>query len=179
MAKKIKLKQLDKTQLHLLVKLLNTRPATYVLKSHNLTNIHQQELWLDKISSDRHSRYFSIHYADDAAIGFGGIEDIDWISRSAQVFQILERTQDSSDILQDSMQAICELAFRELGLCRVSTEILAENSTLIKTYEKIGFLKEVRKRQHYFANKSYHHIVEMAMLSTEYLNGSKYSTSSN
>lgn len=168
--KKINLKKIDNSsQVPHLVKWLNQKQGSDIQRTINMTNTTQQEAWVKSSIDNQNARYY--FYSFDAAepIGFCGIESIDWISRTCSIFVHHDKHDDLANPAE-VFEAITRIAFKDLGLNKVSVSLMAENTPLIKNLEKWGFVKEVRKRQHYFYDKSYHHIVEMAMLASEFNN---------
>lgn len=168
MKNNLRIAPLDKSHITFLVKWLNQRPSRNLLRIRNMTNTSQQEAWVDSALKSFTDKYFII-INNGENIGFCGVEGIHWQARRCSVFIYLNKDFSDSVELQVGKELL-NIAFLELGLNRVSIDVLAEKTTIIKTLEKIGFSKEVRKRQHYFNEKSYHHVIEMAILSSEFSN---------
>jgi len=90
---------------------------------------------------------------DDVCIGYGGLTNIDWISKKAEISFIVDTTRYSnSEIYQKDFQCflniITQLSFDELKLNRLFTETYDVRGLHIKILESVGFELESRIKQH-------------------------------
>lgn len=88
---------------------------------------------------------------DREHIGNIYLRDIDWVARRAEVHIFLGQPEWRGQGLgQESLRLVCRHAFQSLGLRRIFLHVLADNTSAIHAYEKIGFRSEGRLRQHAF-----------------------------
>lgn len=167
MIDKIKLYNLDRSHLHYLVKWINQKPQINIARYPYMTNIRQQEIWADIHLENNNEYNFIFLTLTDGEVGYGCIENINWISKKAEMFVCLETSKQTVEQVSEAYGALTTFGFKDLGLNKMATSILVETPALIKLLEKKGFVKEVRKRQHYFSNASYHHVLEMAIFVQE------------
>lgn len=95
------------------------------------------------------SHYFSIHtLAEDKLIGEIGLDVVTWPGRDAFVgLGIGETEYWSKGYGTDVMNVLLRFAFTEINLKRVTLSVFAYNPRAIRSYEKVGFRHEGRKRQ--------------------------------
>lgn len=88
-----------------------------------------------------------------ACIGYGGLTNIDWVSKRAEISFLVatERTQDDTTYARDFstfLHLMQQVAFAELGFHRLFTETFDARSKHIAILESSGFQREGRLRQH-------------------------------
>lgn len=96
--------------------------------------------------------------------------DIDWINRKCVLYTFIGASQNAFDIESNAIEFIVRHCFANLGLNKIVTNILSSDAYLKKIYENSGFKQDLHKRQHFFASGNYHHVSEMSILASEFLN---------
>ncbi|MBM3140210.1 MAG: GNAT family N-acetyltransferase [Chloroflexi bacterium] len=69
---------------------------------------------------------------------------------------------------EDAMRTLCRFLFEELDLHRVYLSVLEFNPRARRSYEKVGFVEEGRKREHAFIAGRYYDVIEMGLLRREF-----------
>src|SRR5512134_3942706 len=94
------------------------------------------------------SYYFSIRtLAEDKLIGELGLDVVDWVGRDAFVgLGIGEIEYWSKGYGTDIMNVLLRYAFTEINLKRVTLSVFEYNPRAIRSYEKVGFRHEGRRR---------------------------------
>jgi RimJ/RimL family protein N-acetyltransferase len=94
------------------------------------------------------SYFFSIRtLADDKLIGELGLDVVDWSGRDAFVGLGIGETEDwGKGYGTDIMNVLLRYAFTELNLKRVTLTVFEYNPRAIRSYEKVGFRHEGRRR---------------------------------
>jgi len=94
------------------------------------------------------SYYFSIRtLAEDKLIGELGLDVVDWAGRDAFVgLGIGETEYWSKGYGTDIMNVLLRYAFTEINLKRVTLTVFEYNPRAIRSYEKVGFRQEGRRR---------------------------------
>lgn len=84
-------------------------------------------------------------------IGNIHMRGIDWVSRTAETgIFIGETDQQSKGYGQQAMRLLIKHAFNDLGLLRIWLTVFTDNIYAIRSYEKVGFVKEGTLRKHAF-----------------------------
>jgi RimJ/RimL family protein N-acetyltransferase len=95
---------------------------------------------------------FSFLY-NDSCIGYGGITNIDWNAKNAELSFLLDtnRTHNKKTYEKDFttfLHLVFEIAFKELNFNRIFTETYDIRPAHISVLEKNGFHLEKRLKQH-------------------------------
>lgn len=142
---------------------INDMPATRVPLFYGKLD---QEALFSKIlqSSDK---YF-INIVDKKEVGFSVIYDIDWANRNCKVYFFTDLNGALN--IENECKCLYSLAVYcfNIGLNKISANILSSDAYLKKIYEKIGFKLELRKRSHLFLSGQYHNVDELAILNSEF-----------
>lgn len=105
---------------------------------------------------------------DDRILGLASLTNIDFINRSAEAhFMIGEIQNRGKGLGTFGIEKILEHAFKNLNLNRVELSLLSTN-TVIKLYEKKGFIVEGIKKEAIYKNGKYVDSIEMAILKERY-----------
>jgi RimJ/RimL family protein N-acetyltransferase len=68
----------------------------------------------------------------------------------------------------DALRILANYGFNELNLHRLEIEVFAFNEAAIRSYEKVGFKREVTKRQALYRDGTYHDVLIMGLLRQEW-----------
>lgn len=94
---------------------------------------------------------------------------IDTHNRSAHVGLALLPAARGQGRSGEVVDLLCGYAFRILGLRRVQVETLADNSAMLRSAERAGFVEEGRRRQAAWADGSFVDEVVLGQLAHEWL----------
>ncbi|MGH2912603.1 MAG: GNAT family N-acetyltransferase [Solirubrobacteraceae bacterium] len=130
-----------------------------VLRQSEPITAKDQERWFDEVvtPSRRDPRppmiLVSILDADGDFIGYGGLTNIDWQARRAEVSFLVDpaRVADAAVYRQDMsafLEFLANWTFTELGLNRLFTETYAFRELHISILQQAGFVVEGRLREH-------------------------------
>lgn len=105
----------------------------------------------------------------DKPIGWGGLYDINWIKRSAELrFFIGETKFWNMTSALDSFKLLLEYSFKKLNLHKVTAGANVENKNSWKILERIGFVKEGTIRDTIYRNGKYYDAYFYSILRNEY-----------
>ena len=97
------------------------------------------------------------------------LREINWIARRAVLHIFIGNfTGRLKGFGQQAIRKLLSHAFCELNLNRIFLEVLADNTSAIKTFEKCGFKTEGRLRSHAFKDGGYKDILVMGLCSEEF-----------
>ncbi|HRF93713.1 MAG TPA: GNAT family protein [Aggregatilineales bacterium] len=137
---------------------------------------HTQERhikWLDEnTKSTSNSEYpFSIRALDDNRIVGGcSIEIANWASRHGEVGIFIGDPDDwGKGYGSDAMNILIRFGFMELNLHHISLNVFSYNPRAIKSYEKVGFVHEGKRREALYRDGIYHDMHIMGILQREWL----------
>ena len=105
----------------------------------------------------------------DKPIGWGGLYDINWIKRSAELrFFIGDTKFWNMTFTLESFQLLLEYSFKKLNLHKVTAGANVENKNSWKVIERIGFVKEGTIRDTIYRNGKYYDAYFYSILINEY-----------
>lgn len=105
-----------------------------------------------------------------AAIGNCGLRNVDTDNGSAEVsIAIIGRENWGKGLGTDAMRALVDFAFGEMRLERIWLRVFDYNPRAIRSYEKVGFVKEVLLRKDRFHRGAHHDVHLMAIIRPDWL----------
>jgi RimJ/RimL family protein N-acetyltransferase len=123
------------------------------------------EAWVDGVA--RHPAAWVISL-DGRAIGEILLDNaVDADMRVGLSIGILDSEALGKGYGPEAMRAVCAFAFEQLKLHRISIRVLAANTRAIRSYEKIGFVREGLERQSARIGERYEDDVLMGLLAGE------------
>lgn len=113
---------------------------------------------------------FSIcRLGDRRPIGGIGLRDIDRVNGSAEASIFIASRDDwGKGYGTDAMDALLDYAFGEMRLHRVYLHVFDYNPRAVRSYEKSGFVTEVRLRKNRFHRGAHHDEFLMAILRADW-----------
>jgi RimJ/RimL family protein N-acetyltransferase len=130
----------------------------------------ETEEWYEKIRGSKDSYYFFVRLNENnRAIGYVCLMRLNFKSRSG-VFGIMIGEKDCRDqgYGTEAARLMVRYGFWELNLNRIELEVVSFNKRAIHSYEKIGFQREVVKRQALYRGGEYHDMIIMGLLCDEW-----------
>ena len=116
--------------------------------------------------------YFAVEATDGPApalIGRIEYERLDPVARSAEVMILLgDKSSWGKGYGTDAMVALLRYLFHARNLHRAALSVLAWNERAIRSYEKVGFVREGRLRDDAYFDGRYHDQVVMGILRSEF-----------
>lgn len=170
---KIKLRIVEKTDLEEIMKYWNSYESRMYLGGIMPMSSMLETEWIDSV----HQRYkngsayfFTILEKEtDVFLGTCGLEGINNIARSATLgIGIHNPENHDKGYGTDTMRCLLKIGFDVLNLNRIELMVMEFNPRGIHVYEKVGFKKTGIKRQGQFLQGSYHDIIIMDILKSEY-----------
>lgn len=107
--------------------------------------------------------------SDEALCGLIYLRDIDWISRNASLGILIGRQdRQGRGLGRRALNLILHHGFRVLNLERIYLYVAQYNRRAIQLYESAGFVHEGRLRSHVALEGSYHDLLVMGLLKSEF-----------
>jgi RimJ/RimL family protein N-acetyltransferase len=117
----------------------------------------------------RTNYWFVIVDGDDAAVGLGGLQDINYVHGDAVLPIFIAESDRRNGLGTRAGALLLDLAFYQLRLTRVSTYVRADNEGSRRLTKGLGFREEGRIRKGWFADGAHVDIVVIGILSDEWL----------
>ncbi|KGP91792.1 aminoglycoside 6'-acetyltransferase [Pontibacillus chungwhensis BH030062] len=123
------------------------------------------EQWFEKISGDSERIDLLICQREDGTpIGDMAMLDIDHLNRKAVVrVSLFAKETWGKGLGTQALSLLVEYGFKQLNLNRVGLDVFSYNSRAIRSYEKLGFVKEGEIRDALFYDGAYHDSILMGM----------------
>lgn len=131
-----------------------------------VTDEAEQEFYEQAVKKSSDAFYFSIRTLEgDLLIGNCSLFGINQKNRSAEFGIVIgEKQYWGRGYGSDTARVILRFAFEEVNLNRVHLEAFAYNERAIRSYEKVGFVREGVRREAVFRAGKYHDVITMAVL---------------
>jgi RimJ/RimL family protein N-acetyltransferase len=131
--------------------------------------LRREQEWEAEQSDPDASVVSLVIVADGRAVGDVNLFQIETRNRHALVGLSLWRPEDRDHGYGgDALRAMLRWGFGHLNLHRIELSVDAENARAIRVYERLGFVREGRRRQHHFDGGAYHDELTMAILDNEF-----------
>lgn len=134
------------------------------------TSLHQQISWFTA-HDEVNTRRWIIEDLDGQRIGLTGLWDIDWQNRHAMTGLKIggPAARRGQGFGTDAILAVMCFAFYDVGLARLHSTILADNTASIVAYTKhCGWEVEGRGRQHIWRNGRFNDVIHIGALRSEF-----------
>lgn len=133
-----------------------------ILRQKKLLTIEEQIRYYHEVIKEAFSDptpdllIFSFLY-QDSCIGYGGLVNIDWESRRAEVSFLMETNRTRNDDVYKKefaifLKIIMDIAFSELNLNKLYAETYETRLANIEVFEKMRFVLEGKLRKHVLIN---------------------------
>lgn len=124
--------------------------------------------YIERVHKERTHYYAIVLKENDKLIGNIGIEDIDDISRTANIgIFIGEEENRHKGYGSEALRLACKYAFDTLNLHSLHLWVFSFNETAISVYKKVGFKEAGCLRESYYFNGKYHDHILMDLLKDE------------
>lgn len=133
--------------------------------------ITEENDWFDSMLRQDNQKSFAIHTIEDGRLlGNVGLNSIEWKNQSAIVgIFIGDKSYWGKGYGTEAMRLILYLAFQELNLQRIELGVFVFNDRAIKSYKKLGFVEEGRRRRAIYRDGKFNDSILMSILREEYL----------
>lgn len=170
---RVKLAPLKREYIEKFLEWLNDPEITQYLDMYRPLTRDMEEEWFDNLKAKEDTIIFSILLTEDNGkellIGNCGIQDINWKNRVGHcgVF-IGDKESHGKGYGTEALRLLVGYGFNTLNLNRIELIVYDFNIRAMKSYKKVGFIEEGRKRQATFKNGKYHDVIIMSLLQEEW-----------
>ena len=126
--------------------------------------------WFESIASQNETHIFSIiSKKDDVLIGSCSLRNIFQQAKNAELqIRIGVQYYRNKGYGTSAIKLLLQFGFLDLNLKRIYLNVFSNNLAAIKSYEKVGFIKEGLKRKAVFIEGKYLDVLMMSILDSEY-----------
>ena len=142
----------------------------YTGRSGQITTLVGEKEWLENSARNNENRNFNIiDLNNDKLVGTIGLENFNWIGRSA-VLGIFIGDEDyrSNGYGTEAIKLLLEYGFKYLNLHSIRLDLLSVNERAHKCYLKCGFKDTGKSREAIFLNGKYYDKLHMDILESEF-----------
>lgn len=142
----------------------------YIGRTSQITTYNEEKEYLENAEKNTEKRNFIIvNLEDDKLVGTVGLENINWIERSA-VLGIFIGDKDfrSNGYGTEAIRLLLEYGFKYLNLHSIRLDLLSVNERAHKCYLKCGFKDTGANREQIFLNGKYYDKLHMDILENEF-----------
>jgi RimJ/RimL family protein N-acetyltransferase len=155
------------------LKWFNDPELTQYLTSYRPMTRMAEEEWIENLKNRGDTINFSIvipnEDGSEKLIGNCGIHEINWKNRFGEIgIAIGEKEYQNKGYGTEAIELLLEYGFETVNLNRLELCTYAFNVRALKSYKKVGFIEEGRKRQHVWVNGKYHDEIIMGILAEEW-----------
>ena len=130
----------------------------------------EQQRWFEAIGGRNDIFAFGIRSLEgDKLIGSCQLLNVSFIHRSADLqIRLGDRAEQGLGYGTEAVQLLLDFGFKDLNLNRICLHVFKTNMRAIRSYEKVGFVKEGLLRKGAHIDGKYIDIVVMGILREEY-----------
>ena len=168
---RVELAPLDRKHIDVFLKWFNDPEITQYLLMYKPLTRDMEEEWFDNLKKRENDVFFSIliHEQNDKKtekiIGNCSIQNINSKNRACSCGIIIgEKEYQGKGYGTEAMEMLIEYGFNTLNVNRIELTVYEFNIRAYKSYLKVGFVEEGRKRQARYHNGKYYDEVIMAIL---------------
>jgi RimJ/RimL family protein N-acetyltransferase len=164
---RVLLRPLALTDLRRCVKWFSDPEVIRFLGRNSPVTMAEEERWFRAYERRTDEQIFAIEVAGDH-IGNLGLHKIDRVHRKAEVGIVIgEPTFWSKGYGTEAMRLALRYGFDDLGLSKVSLDVLETNVRAIRTYERLGFQREGLHRDEAYKDGRFVNVIRMSLLARE------------
>lgn len=142
----------------------------HIGRSGQITTLLGEKEYLENSVKNTDNRNFDIiDLTTDKLVGTVGLEEFNWIKRSAVLgIFIGEKDYRSNGYGTEAIKLILEYGFKYLNLHSIRLELVSINERAHKCYLKCGFKDTGKNRDEVFVNGKYYDKLHMDILESEF-----------
>jgi len=167
--KRIKFAPLDRKHIDIFLKWFNDPEITQYLEMYKPITRDWEEEWFDALKHKEDMVHFSILLLDqenpEKIIGNCAIHKINYKNRACTCgITIGEKEYQNKGYGTEAMEMLVEYGLNTLNMNRIELSVWEYNTRAYKTYQKVGFVEEGRRRQARYNDGKYYDEIIMAIL---------------
>ena len=149
---RVKLGPIKREYIESFLKWFNDPEITQYLVAYRPMTRMAEEAWIENLKNRENDIHFSIVIPNEDGteklIGNCGIHAIDWKNRVGEIgIAIGEKEYQNKGYGTEALELLINYGFKTVNLNRLELYTYSFNMRAVKSYKKVGFIEEGRKRQ--------------------------------
>ena len=170
---RVRLGPIKREYIESFLKWFNDPEITQYLVAYRPMTRMAEEAWIENLKNRENDIHFSIIIPNEdgteTLIGNCGIHAIDWKNRVGEIgIAIGEKEYQNKGYGTEALELLIDYGFRTVNLNRLELYTYSFNVRALKSYKKVGFIEEGRKRQFIWSNGRYHDAILLSILAEEW-----------
>lgn len=161
------LRPLDKADLELVLSWRNDPAVRQAMYSQHEVTSEEHQLWFQRMQNDESKQWFLFLDHDGNPCAVVNFVSIDTFQKTAFWGFYADPNATPGTGMRMSLEAL-DKAYIELGLRKLSAEVLASNIRSLEMHKKVGFIQEGHFRDHFFDGERYVDVVRLAIFDKEW-----------
>ncbi len=167
--KDIILKPLQYEDIELVRNWRNSEEVSQYMYTDSEISEERQKQWFESVKKDFTQKYWLIIHKDKK-LGVANLYNIkDNFKTTYWGFYLGDTSVRGQGVGKKVEFNMLKMVFDDMQYNKLLCEVFVSNDAVIKMHEKFGFRREGYFRQHILKNNTYHDVVSMAMLKSEWL----------
>lgn len=172
-SQRLRLRPIQRSDLPFFVEWLSDPEVRQFITVNIPLSLEEEEQWYEQmLKQPKPERPFAIEVREEDGwrlIGNITLFGLNWVNRSAEIGILIgDKRFWNRGYGREAMLLMVQHAFETLNLNRVYLRVDVENIRGIKSYERVGFVKEGVLRQANYRNGKYSDMVVMSVLRSEW-----------
>jgi len=114
--------------------------------------------------------FFEIwHKIDKKPIGYGTLFRIQWFTRNAHIFVVIDPEYWGRNLGTEAGKVIVDYAYKELNLHKITARTFAPNKASHRIAEKLGFKHEITLKKEIYIDGEYVDVLEYAIFKDDWI----------
>lgn len=114
--------------------------------------------------------FFEIwHKKDEKPIGFVGLIRIQWLTRNAHIFYLIEPNYWGQNNGTEVGKLVLEYSFKELNLHKITARMFSPNKASLRVAEKIGLTYEITLKQEVYIDGEHIDALEYSIFKEDWM----------
>ena len=167
----VRLRPIEPDDLGFLARMTNDREVAGMVAGWDFpVALHDQQTWLNRVTSDTKTRRFMIVGSDNEPLGMTGLYEIDWPNRHAiGPIKLYPPAVHVKGTGTDAIKTLMAYAFYDVGLQKLEGPIIDFNGPSFGAYVKnCGWRIEGVFRRHVYRKGTYHDVYWISVLKEEF-----------
>ena len=161
--------ELNNISIHYLNWLRDKEVNYYLETKHEKQSLSKIRSFVSTCNKSKDTYLLGIFTIDGVHIGNIKLGPIKFIHKLSPISIFIgEKDYWGKGLAADAINTLSNFAFIEIGLNKLIAGMYSENTTSIKSFEKVGFVKEGIRKRHYKLDNVYTDIIELGLLRERY-----------
>ena len=140
----------------------------YIGRSSYITTLEGEKKYFEE-NLNKNYNFFIVTLKEDKLIGTVGLENYDFINRTATLgIFIGDKDYRNDGYGTEAIKMVLDYGFNYLNLNNIKLNLMSFNERALKCYTKCGFKEYGRRRNCKYINGKYYDSIEMDILANEF-----------